>query len=752
MLAEKYPQLSLCGHDQSFYLVNLARERSLSSPSSLTPIPPQFSVGDCRSVPFPDTHFDFVMVMGNSFGYFSANDTCSSLDEFKDTKPTLTLGENDAADRQVLKEINRVLRVGGRMVLDLADGDYMRENFSPRSWEWIDDQTFACRERTLSADKTRLHSREVVVVSNRGVVRDQFYSERLYSRQELVDLLRLAGFDIEIGSPDMPTVDDGVNTVTAARELSQRGQDLGMMEQRLLIIAEKVRQHPLAKVVKSIAISDRATVPASIPVSLLVKPILDTEIITQKPLSPPPFPNGQIAVVMGDPSLSCREKLHGVWNPEDFDTRRKLVQALLDCGYRPDQVCVIENHSELLRTMITNPPSYVFNLCDEGFTNDATKELHVSALFEMCGVAYSGAGPASLAICYDKGLVNATAAKMDIPTPRETYVLLPEALDVNEVTMSVVETLILQKEASGDLQYPAFLKPMKGDNSLGITSRSICSNRIELASYIIALVEQYGFKEFIVQEYLTGTEYSVGMIGNPETGFHFLPILQVDYSKVVTGYGLQPILGWESKWDPESPYWNEIDYVVSPRIKSLCSSSSSKKSPMFSKIYQQEADLRAHGYVTGGLTEQEETDLKQWCSILFERFGLRDYARFDWRADREVFHHPDSGHRCRASSCEDINDDADFLVKSTPSANNATNDNNDASSESSSSINDSARGSIPNSAGTNELSMDDRLVRDDTNSSRSRSADGRATLRHLKLLEVNPNPGWYSILIKILVF
>jgi hypothetical protein len=102
-------------------------------------------------------------------------------------------------DRAVLKEINRLLKLGGSMVLDLADGDYIRENFSPRSWEWIDDETFACRERTLSADRKRLHSREVVVVTGKGVVRDQFYSERLYGRQELVQLLREAGFDIEGG-------------------------------------------------------------------------------------------------------------------------------------------------------------------------------------------------------------------------------------------------------------------------------------------------------------------------------------------------------------------------------------------------------------------------------------------------------------------------------------------------------------------------------------------------------------------------
>ena len=119
MLAEKYPGLQLYGHDQSSYLISLARERALHSlpESPGRNYVPVFSVGDCRSVPYESNDFDFVMIMGNSFGYFSANDVGA---------------EGDQGDRAVLREINRVLKVGGSMVLDLADGDYMKQNFSPR--------------------------------------------------------------------------------------------------------------------------------------------------------------------------------------------------------------------------------------------------------------------------------------------------------------------------------------------------------------------------------------------------------------------------------------------------------------------------------------------------------------------------------------------------------------------------------------------------------------------------------------------
>ena len=70
--------------------------------------------------------------------------------------------------------------------LELAtDGDWLRGHFEPRSWEWIDENQFVCRERSLSEDGGRLISREVVVHAEKGVIADQFYAERLYGKAEI---------------------------------------------------------------------------------------------------------------------------------------------------------------------------------------------------------------------------------------------------------------------------------------------------------------------------------------------------------------------------------------------------------------------------------------------------------------------------------------------------------------------------------------------------------------------------------------
>jgi D-alanine-D-alanine ligase-like ATP-grasp enzyme len=114
-----------------------------------------------------------------------------------------------------------------------------------------------------------------------------------------------------------------------------------------------------------------------------------------------------------------------------------------------------------VNVLSTKPSVFALNFCDEGYANDALKELHIPALLEACDVHYSGAGPVSLAICYDKGLVNSTAAKLGIPTPKESYVIIPTSQDLEDVKFDYLERIILEKEEISEIQYPSFVKPMK---------------------------------------------------------------------------------------------------------------------------------------------------------------------------------------------------------------------------------------------------------------------------------------------------
>jgi len=149
---------NLYGVDRSHYLISRAKRVSREQGHDVT-----FREGDARKLRFPDNKFDLIYLAGNSFGYFE------SIDD----------------DVAVLMELRRLLKPGGQLLIDFTDGDYLRSSYEPRSWEWIDKNYFVCRERSLSSDRERLISREVITHVKKGVVADQFYAERLYNQEEI---------------------------------------------------------------------------------------------------------------------------------------------------------------------------------------------------------------------------------------------------------------------------------------------------------------------------------------------------------------------------------------------------------------------------------------------------------------------------------------------------------------------------------------------------------------------------------------
>ncbi|MQA65783.1 MAG: methyltransferase domain-containing protein [Alphaproteobacteria bacterium] len=431
--------------------------------------------------------------------------------------------ERPEDDAEVLSAIRRISRSGATLVLDLTDGDWVKTHFEPRSWEWIDRDHFVNRERALSADGTRLVCREVVTNAEKGVIADQFYAERLYNPESITKLLEGAGFH-EV------RIHHGVETE------SERNQDLGMMSRRFFVTA---------------------VAPARAPRSA----------------RGPIYPN--VTVLMGDPRLPDPVKLGGRFNAEDMATIVKLKEALNQLpGYKWEY---LDNHATLIQDLRNKRPEFVLNLCDEGFNNDAFKELHVPAILELLDIPYTGAAPSCLGLCYDKSLVRAVAEELGIPVPLETYT----SPDDTAATIPSV--------------FPALLKPATGDSSIGITQKSVVRNFEEAVSYLNYLRETFRGRPILVQEYLTGPEYSVGLVGNPGDGFNVFPVLEVDYSSLPKD--LPPILSYESKWDPESPYWTDIRYRPS------------------------RAD------------EDVQRRMIDASIKLFERLGCRDYARVDFRAD-----------------------------------------------------------------------------------------------------------------------
>jgi len=96
------------GLDQSHYLIQRAR-----STAKREGLQVRFREGDARRLPYRTDTYDVVLVLGNSFGYFD------SVEE----------------DLRILTELRRILKPWGRVLLDVADGEYLKGHSHDRGWE-----------------------------------------------------------------------------------------------------------------------------------------------------------------------------------------------------------------------------------------------------------------------------------------------------------------------------------------------------------------------------------------------------------------------------------------------------------------------------------------------------------------------------------------------------------------------------------------------------------------------------------------
>ncbi len=489
------------GLDRSRYLVNKARTQARKEGIDI-----KIKEGDARKLPYKSDSFDAVMILGNSFGYF----------------------ESARDDETLLREVRRVLKPMGKLLLDISDGEFARNNFQKRSWEWIDKNQFVCRERSLSNNNDRLITREIVTDVTRGVIADQFYAERLYSKTSIEELLLSSGFY-------------SFNLCTSIMSETGRNQDLGMMERRIVCncLASK-----------------------------------DWTVLDNNKNKAPDL----IAVLLGDPSKIDNIKPEGIFDQDDFDAVNAMKRALEVSNDR--KYIFLDNHDKLIDNLREIKPKtkFILNFCDEGFFNNPRYELHIPALAEMLNIPFSGSNSQCLAYCYDKSLVRGIAKEIGIAVP-EAYIVKPqdEIIDIG-------------------LDFPVIVKPNFGDSSFGITEKSVVNNIEELMDAISWIKDNYGYdKPILVEEFLTGKDLSVGIIGNPPNEYTVLPIIEEDYSSLPNG--LTKICGYEAKWLPESPYF---------KLRSILAE----------------------------LPQETEKLIIDNSLKLFDRLECRDYCRFDLRLDK----------------------------------------------------------------------------------------------------------------------
>lgn len=230
--------------------------------------------------------------------------------------------------------------------------------------------------------------------------------------------------------------------------------------------------------------------------------------------------------------------------------RHLIKHALSQVGF-----AVVDYEVESVRSIKElaqkHPQSLVFNLCyglKATDHNPALSQPDVAATFEECGLRLVGSGSVAQGRCQDKLGAAEIAASLGIDSPR--CFVLADALTQ---------------------QGPLLIKPRSGAAHRGI----------QIVETPADLDAETHDPSNLIQEYLDGPEYTIGVLDKPGHGPQPLPLVRVRYQR-------------------------QLD---KPAVYEWASASMAPDSPNRFGL----ADLACE---------------------LFDLFALQDYARFDFRAVR----------------------------------------------------------------------------------------------------------------------
>lgn len=202
----------------------------------------------------------------------------------------------------------------------------------------------------------------------------------------------------------------------------------------------------------------------------------------------------------------------------DSDVTVEAIQdALRSRGHEPFFLEADEQFFDVVREA---RPDFCFNIA-EGLRGDS-RESHVPAILEMLGIPYTAAKVLAHAISLDKAVTKMIWTEMGLPNaPFQRFRHAELPLDPA-------------------LTFPLFVKPVREGSGMGINARSIVHDEAELRAQVAWVIRTY-HQPALVETYLPGREFTVGLIGNtlfpgaaPRSdfynarGFHIFPVLELD--------------------------------------------------------------------------------------------------------------------------------------------------------------------------------------------------------------------------------
>ena len=272
--------------------------------------------------------------------------------------------------------------------------------------------------------------------------------------------------------------------------------------------------------------------------------------------------------------------------PDEKDVLQQVeavALALTDLGMRQSRISCTLNLETVRRRLETDRPDVVVNLVEALGGSD--RLMHVApALFDTLGIPYTGAPTDAIYTTGHKLLAKARLKSGGLPTPAW--------LGSNQGEPA-------PEEGGCDARLPGtfIVKTLYEHASFGIDDDAVveAASTAQLAEFLARREQQLG-RPCFAEEFIRGREFNLSVLAGAD-GPQVLPTAEIDFGEFPEGR--PQIVGFNAKWEAES-----AEYQKTPRRFLGCN------------------EDRAL-----------QDRLGELCRQAWHLFGLRGYARVDFRVD-----------------------------------------------------------------------------------------------------------------------
>ena len=261
-------------------------------------------------------------------------------------------------------------------------------------------------------------------------------------------------------------------------------------------------------------------------------------------------------VLLFDLSLKIDPENYGqYWQTAEWKTERDVKNTLIKLGHQVIPYGIHDDIDPFLKIVREQKPDLVFNM-SEAFLGKRDFEPNLTALMQLMGVPFTGAGPMSLQLCKDKGLTKAILDYHEINIPK--FVVAKKG--------RAIQTL-------KNFPFPAFIKPLDLESSEGISQSSFVSNEKEALARVKFIHTSLG-ADAIIEEFIDGREVYVSILGNEN--LKVFPPRELFFKEMAEGepkfatYKSKWDQAYRKKWGIDSDWAKTLPEPVQKKLNEVC--------------------------------------------------------------------------------------------------------------------------------------------------------------------------------------